>query len=344
MALAELVPAPHELSKLPVPRVQHTRVIERDEFVMPGTGDFDTARATLKIQDGCNFMCSFCLIPYARGRERSRVADDVLREALQLVARGHRELVLSGVNIGQYASQGINLVGLIRRLEKIDGLDRIRISSIEPTTITGELLAHMVRSEKLCRYLHIPCQSGDDALLRAMNRRYTVNDYALLIESIARQMPDIGLGTDLLVGFPGEQQEQYERTCRLAADLPFSYFHVFSFSPRPGTPAAGMPDQIPPSVMQARVRRLAALSRTKRLEFYRRFLDSRVRVLFEFSEGNGHWIGHTENFMKVAVRSRQPLRKQFGMVEVTAITDGLGIGRLVSEDVSVSRPTLVVMS
>ncbi|MFB3071149.1 MAG: MiaB/RimO family radical SAM methylthiotransferase, partial [Nitrospirales bacterium] len=226
--------------KFSLPKMLHTRTIDREDFLQEGVGDYATTRANLKIQDGCNFMCSFCLIPFARGRERSRQLDDAVREAEQLVDRGHKELVLTGVNIGQFASGGLGIIDLIQRLESIPELARIRISSIEPTTIPEALLDYMASSSKLCRFLHVPLQSGDDEILHGMNRRYTVKEYADWVCHAARKIPDVCIGTDLMVGFPGESEQQFDNTRSVVADLPLAYFHVFSYSTRPGTAATRM--------------------------------------------------------------------------------------------------------
>lgn len=328
MALPEYLPAPMLLRKQPVPEVLHTRTIEREEFVIEGTGDYASTRANLKIQDGCNFMCSFCVIPFARGHERSRSFNDLVREAEALASKGHRELVLTGVNIGRYESHGARLLDVIRRLERIDGLDRIRISSIEPTTVDEGLLAHMATSRKLCRYLHIPLQSGDDTILDAMNRRYTTKDYRALIERVVHTIPDVGLGTDLMVGFPGEGEEQFANTVAFANDLPLAYFHVFSFSQRPGTAAAKLQGIVPPSTVTRRSRMLAGCSRAKRLAFYQRFIGKTATVLFEQREADGPWTGWTDNYLKVAVRAEASLVNQIKPVLVTGVMDGLAVGQL----------------
>src|SRR4029078_11244720 len=180
--LPSFSPPPAVLAKQPRREVLHTRTIAREEFVLPEFGDSDATRALLKIQDGCNVMCSFCLIPFARGHERSRLLDDVLAEAESHAARGRRQLVLTGVNIGQYHSQGVALSGLIDRLEAISGIQRIRLSSIEPTRVAEPLLDRMGAGRKLCPYLHVPLQSVDDAVLRAMNRPYHIGSFMSLIE------------------------------------------------------------------------------------------------------------------------------------------------------------------
>ncbi|MCE7977864.1 MAG: MiaB/RimO family radical SAM methylthiotransferase [Nitrospira sp. NTP1] len=305
MNLPDYLPAPTQLRKQPEPELRHSRTIDREDFVLPGTAYSDSTRALLKIQDGCDFMCSFCLIPFARGRERSRVADDVLREARELAIHGYRELVLTGVNIGQYSYQGMELVDLLQALEAIPEVVRIRISSIEPTTIPERLLQHMAASTKVCHYLHFPLQSGDDGILHAMNRRYDVREYEALVGQALALMPDLGLGTDLMVGFPGEDEQAFANTMRMAGRLPFSYFHVFSYSSRPGTPAAT------------------------------------VSVLFEQGERDGFRTGTTANFTRVAVPADAVAAGSIHPVTITGIMDGLAYGHLASPSVEPTyRPLL----
>lgn len=326
--LPAFLPSPQMLKKLPTPEVLHTRTIDRDDFTMPEYGEPDSTRALLKIQDGCNVMCSFCLIPFARGHERSRLVEDVLREAARLGASGYRELVLTGVNIGQYSEGGLDLVRLIERLEGIDGVERIRISSIEPTTVSEALLRLMKSSSTLCPYLHIPLQSGDDEILAAMNRPYRLPDYVALIEKIMREVPHLGLGTDLMVGFPGESDEAFERTFAIAQDLPFSYFHVFPFSCRPGTGAAKLANQIPTSTIRRRVQRLTELSKLKRMAFAEQYIGSTVSVLFESGSIDGLALGVTSNYLKVGVPAREPLTNLVKEVTVTGVSDRWAMGRI----------------
>jgi len=328
MHLPDYLPATQALRKHPAPHLLHTRKIDRDDFVIAGVGNYESTRANLKIQDGCNFMCSFCIIPFARGHERSRRWDDVLREAEGLAERGHRELVLTGVNIGQYLEGGRSLLDLIQCLEQIDGVERIRISSIEPTTIPEELLDYMATSPKLCRYLHIPLQSGDDGILQAMHRRYTVKQYASLVEKAVRLIPDLGLGTDIMVGFPGEGDMEFANTFTLANELPFAYFHVFNFSRRGGTTAARMNNTVRPATARARSRTLAELSRAKRVAFYQRYLDRSLPVLFETRDANGLWIGLTGNYIRVGVADHSDLSNTVRDVAVTGVMDGLAVGHL----------------
>lgn len=341
MNLPDYLPAPEQLRKQSEPELRHSRTIDREDFVLPGTAYSDSTRALLKVQDGCDFMCSFCLIPFARGRERSRVAEDVLREARELAAHGYRELVLTGVNLGQYSYQGMQLVDLLQELEAIPEVGRIRISSIEPTTLPTRLLQHMAASTKLCHYLHLPLQSGDDGILQAMNRRYDVREYEELVGQALSLMPDLGLGTDLMVGFPGEDEQAFANTMRVAARLPFSYFHVFSYSSRPGTPAARLEPQLSAAVIRQRSKTLAELSRTKALAFYQRQIGRTVSVLFEQGERDGFRTGTTANFTRVAVPAHTVAAGAIHPVTITGIMDGLAYGHLVSPSVEPAYRTLL---
>ena len=328
MELPDYLPAPSALAKQPAPLVLHTKTIERTDFVLDGAGDYDSTRANLKIQDGCNFMCSFCNIPFARGHERSRQFSDIIREAEALVERGHRELIVTGVNIGRYQHDGRSLLDVLKELEQIGGVARIRISSIEPTTIPSALLDHMAASPKLCHYLHVPLQSGDDGILRAMNRRYSADEYGSFVRKASALIPDLCLGTDLMVGFPGETDRAFADSYRLVADLPLAYFHIFHFSARPGTAAAKLHESAPAATVNARAQSLASLSRAKRLAFYQRFTGRTLPVLFEAKESNGLWTGWTDNYLRVGVRSDRALRKQIEPVVVTGVMDGLAVGHV----------------
>ncbi|WP_447964507.1 tRNA (N(6)-L-threonylcarbamoyladenosine(37)-C(2))-methylthiotransferase MtaB [Nitrospira sp. Ecomares 2.1] len=336
MQLPEIIPPFSQLKKQPVPLVHHGR-IDPENFLIEGVGAYTTTRANVKIQDGCQFMCSFCLIPFARGRERSRFLEDAVREAEELVERGHRELVLTGVNIGQYRDGAADLLVLLHRFEAIKGLERIRISSIEPTTVPESLLDYMSSSTKLCRYLHVPLQSGDDRILEAMNRRYSVREYSEAMESALKRIPDLCFGTDVLVGFPGEGSREFSNTEAVIRDLPFAYLHVFSYSPRPGTASTKLPHAVSPITTKERSRRLRELSDHKRMAFQQRFIGRRVSVLFEAAEAEGYWPGLTDNYIRVAVRSPHPLRNTIQPVVVTGIMSGTTLGLL--EPSSEASPT-----
>jgi threonylcarbamoyladenosine tRNA methylthiotransferase MtaB len=314
--------------KLPDPVVLHRNLIDDSDFEIPFTGYYHTTRASLKVQDGCDFFCSFCIIPFTRGRERSRKLDDLLREARELAGRGYQELVLTGVNIGRYENGGTTFDGMVGKLEEIENLRRIRITSIEPTTIEASLVSRMARSEKLCHYLHVPIQSGDSAVLEEMNRRYTAYTYRAFLEGVLDEVPDVGLGTDVIVGFPGETDESFERTCRLLESIPFAYFHVFSYSKRYGTKASRLPAQVPTGTIKERSERLRDLSFRKRRAFAERFVGREVEVLFEQKDENGLWTGFTGNYLRVGVASAEPLRNRLRRVTLREAGSELSLGVL----------------
>lgn len=327
MEVVDLIDTPQ---KEPTPRVVHTTKIARDDFSLDVIGNYtDHTRANLKIQDGCNFACAFCIIPFSRGGARSRTFPDIINEAHGLAERGHREIVLTGVNIGTYASDGYDLLHVIQALEGVDGLERIRISSIEPTTIPDGLVDWMATSSKLCPYLHVPLQSGDDSVLQRMKRRYTRADFEAFIERVAAHVPDVCLGTDAMVGFPGEDEAAFANTRLLLADLPLAYCHVFSYSERPHTYAQRYTDPVPPADIQARSRILRELSTRKKAAFYRGSMGSTVRVLFERLENSGLYTGFSDNYLKVGVEASEDLSNQMALVRLHDVSGGLAIGELV---------------
>lgn len=324
MKVADLIDSSEKTGQT---RVVHSTKISRDEFVIDGVGDYgNQTRANLKIQDGCNFACAFCIIPFTRGGARSRTLTDIVREAHGLVARGHREIVLTGVNIGTYTHGVYDLLQVVKVLEPIDGLDRIRISSIEPTTISDELIEWMAGETKLCAYLHVPIQSGDDDILRRMKRHYTVADFAEFVEHVVDRVSDVCLGTDVMVGFPGEDEAAFAATHKLLTDLPLAYFHVFSYSERPRTLAQRYPDPVSSSVVQQRSRILRELSGYKKSAFYQSFTERTLDVLFERQESSGQYTGFTDNYIKVGVMSEVELTNQIVPVYLSDVEAGLAIG------------------
>jgi threonylcarbamoyladenosine tRNA methylthiotransferase MtaB len=312
MQIADFIDAPH---KLPEPIVRKPQ-ISRTPFTISSVGNYEhSTRANLKIQDGCDFMCTFCVIPFARGRARSRAFWDIQREAIELVERGHKELVLTGVNIGTYAFEGKGLLDVIKMLETIDGLERIRISSIEPTTIPEELIDHMAESIKLCNHLHIPIQSGDDRVLQNMRRLHSVVEYVKFLDTVRSRIPDVCLGTDVMVGFPGEGEVEFANTRELLNELPLAYFHVFPFSERNGTAAVKLSDKITFQTKKERSQGLRKLSADKRRAFYEEQVGRRARVLMEERNEYGLFQGLTDNYVKVGISSDSDCSNE--MVDVT---------------------------
>lgn len=326
--LPSYLPPADALQKRDAPRILHTRTMPRDDFDLPYFGEPDSTRAPLKIQDGCSAMCSFCIIPFSRGHERSRRLEDILEEAAGLAARGYREVVLTGVNIGRYRHDGRDFCSLLRRLDEVGGIERIRISSIEPTTVGDDLLDLLASSRKCCPSLHVPLQSGDDGILSAMNRRHTVKSYVGLIERAAARIPGLGLGTDLMVGFPGETETAFRNTLAVATDLPFSYFHVFPYSARPGTASVRMKQAASPAAVGKRADMLHDLGRRKRLAFHHSQIGTTASVLFETGLQDGYRHGTTPNFTKVAVAGSDDLRNQIKPVIITAATERWALGHM----------------
>lgn len=327
--LPAYLPPPNELRKRSVAEIHHTKTMERGDFELPHFAESDSTRALLKVQDGCSAMCSFCIIPFARGHERSRTLNDIRREVEVLAARGYREIVLTGVNIGQYAHQGRDFCSLLRWLDQAADFERIRISSIEPTTVSDELLEFLASSKKFCPYLHIPMQSGDDQILRAMNRRHTIKSYINLIEKALVTIPDLGLGTDLMVGFPGETESSFQNTLAVATDLPFSYLHVFPYSPRPGTAAMRLKQRIPSASVKKRADLLLDLDRVKRLAFHNKQIGKTVSALFESGTRAAYRFGTTQNFTRVGITGSEDFRNQILQVTITAATDRYALGHIV---------------
>ncbi|HUJ74669.1 MAG TPA: tRNA (N(6)-L-threonylcarbamoyladenosine(37)-C(2))-methylthiotransferase MtaB [bacterium] len=280
-------------------------------------------RAHLKVQDGCDFMCSFCIIPQARGRGRSRALEDLVAEAEARAAGGALEIVLTGVNLGTYAERGASLLEVVDRLDAIPGLARIRISSIEPTTVPVGLLERMVQpGRKLVPFLHLPLQSGADRVLQAMRRRYRRDQYAQFAQRALQQVPDLCLGTDVLVGYPGEEDADFAETLALARDLPFAYLHVFTYSARPGTTAATRVDTVPGQTIRRRAALLRALSEDKRRAFHRLHVGRVLPVLMERPRAATLAEGYTANYIRVRVPCADAFRLRNRIVPVRLLEAG----------------------
>ena len=301
--------------------------IERDDFTIEaGASEPGLTRPNLKIQDGCNFMCSFCIIPFARGRARSRDVANLMEEARRLVARGARELVLTGVNIGLYRHKGRDIVDVVEALNGVSGLDRIRISSIEPTTIPERLFAFMRDPDHaLTPYLHIPLQSGSDCVLSIMKRKYTAAEFLEFIRAAAAAVPGLCIGTDVLAGSPGETDEDFEATRTLLEESPIAYAHVFKYSEREGTPAARRADQVDPETRNRRSAVLRRVSAEKKRRYMAAHVGQTLPVLFERME-DGLWVGHTGNYIRVAARSTRATANTLRPVRLEAIRGDFMIG------------------
>lgn len=260
-------------------------------------------RAFLKIQEGCSQFCSYCIIPYARGPIRSRPSGEVLEEVHKLAEAGFKEVVLTGIHIASYGRdlRQIGLLELVSRIHEVDGIERIRIGSIEPTIVTGEFAAAAARMEKLCPHYHISLQSGCDETLSRMNRRYTAVEYKKSVELLREKIPDVAVTTDVMVGFPGETEKEFETTFEFLSGIKLAKMHVFKFSPRKGTPAASFDGQVAATVKESRSIRLLELSDKCSLEFNRSFTGRTMPVLYEqeVKGSDGYFEGLTPNYIRV---------------------------------------------
>ncbi len=260
----------------------------------------DRTRSFLKVQDGCNYFCAFCTIPLARGRSRSDYIENIVQSAYEIAENGVKEIVLTGVNIGDFKNQrGETFLDLIKELDKVPGIERFRISSIEPNLLNDDIINFVSTSEKFVPHFHIPLQSGSDKLLELMRRRYRRNLYADRVAAIKAQMPDCCIGVDVIVGFPGETEEDFLETYHFLKDLDISYLHVFTYSERPNTPAAKMSDHLPDKVRTERRKMLQSLSHKKRRAFNEQFTGQIGEVLLEDADRNGWMQGYTRSYLKV---------------------------------------------
>jgi len=290
-------------------------------------------RAFLKIQDGCNNFCSFCRVPLARGVSWSKPILEILREANELVKKGFKEIVLTGICLGAYGRDfkpRMSLVDVITTLEEISGLLRIRLSSIEAGDVADELIDKMAGSAKLCRHLHIPIQSGDNRILKIMRRRYSREDYLELVRKIRKRIPHLAITTDVLVGFPQEEEENFQNTLDLIKKTAPLRAHIFPYSPRPGTAAFNLAVSTPEAVVKARIARLRTISEQCALAFCKKFLNKRLTVLCESrsQEDSDFWEGYTDTYIKVLVKSSQDLKNQIVYVKLSKIIRGKMLGAL----------------
>lgn len=252
---------------------------EADGFVYtPVTSMLERSRAFQKIQDGCGLFCAYCAVSYARGPSRSARKEDVLAQAELFVANGYKEIVLGGVNLGLYQDNGLDLADLLHLLKKVPGLELIRLSSLEPQLVSVRLLEELASDPIFCPHLHLSLQSGSETVLRRMGRRYGAADFMGLITRIKAVLPDAAVGADVIVGFPGETESEFEQTVALIRELPMAYLHVFSYSKRPGTPAARMPDQIPGPVKKQRSSVLTNLAKDKTNHYINMLIDSQIPI------------------------------------------------------------------
>lgn len=320
--------------------IHHTDINEVSEFDEAFSSDSDSrTRAFLKIQDGCNYKCSFCTIPLARGRSRSLELEKVLDNAKKIIDSGYKEIVLTGVNTGDYESgnfgSGVSdknkkYSGLIEVLYELDKLaiERIRISSIEPNLLNGEIISLAKSSDKLCSHFHIPLQSGDNDILKLMRRRYDREFYRDLIMKLNEEIMNVGIGVDVITGFPGETDKHFENTYNFLESLQISYLHVFSYSERSNTDAVKLPGKVEVRERKRRSELLRSLSNKKRFEFYSKYTGTRQKVLFETRKNEEFIEGYTENYIKVKTKA---FSAQENSIREVKLIETDGIKSVVSE-------------
>lgn len=282
----------------------------------------DRSRSFLKVQDGCDYKCAYCTIHYARGASRNMPIADLVKQAEKVASAGLKEIVITGINTGDFGrTTGEKFIDLLRALNDVEGIERYRISSIEPNLLTDEIIEFCASSPKFQHHFHIPLQSGSNRILGLMRRRYTAERFADRIEKVRSLMPDVFIGVDVITGFPGESDEDFEQTYSLLARLRPAFLHIFPFSERPNTPAVDMPDKVSASVSTARAARLDELCRELHSEFCHRAVGGEADVLFESTMRGGMMYGYTGNYVRVKAPYQRNLINTVSRVKLLSIED-----------------------
>ena len=291
----------------------------------------EKTRAVIKVQDGCDRFCSYCIIPYARGRVRSRKPKSIIEEATKISSEGIKEIVITGIHIASYGKdfkEDYALIDLLEELNKVEGLERIRLGSIEPLLITDEFVERLIKLEKVCHHFHLSLQSGCTQTLKRMNRRYTAEEFEEVTKRLRKAYNNAILTTDIIVGFPGETDEEFEETYKFLSKIKFYKMHVFKYSVRKGTKAASMKNQVPGDIKELRSKRLLELSDKNEKEYLDTYIGQTVKVLFE-EEVDGKLKGHTENYIMVSAKSTEDLSNQIKDVCIEGI-EGLELTGIVN--------------
>lgn len=309
-------------------------IFEQKEFEELKIGSFDDkTRAFLKVQDGCNRYCSYCIIPYARGNIRSRDLGNSVKEAENLVKSGYKEIVLVGIHLASYGKEkkNLNLLDLIDALSKIEGLERIRLGSLEPTIFTADFIEKIAKNNKVCHHFHISLQSGCDETLKRMNRRYTTDEYYDAVLKIREAMPDSAITTDIMTGFAGETDEEFEKTFEFVKKVEFADAHIFKYSIRKGTKAAEMPNQVLSHSKEERSKRLITLIKANKIAHNERYLDEIVEVLFErpYDKDKNYMEGKTKNYITVIAESDSLVEGKILNVKIEKSDGEILIGKIV---------------
>ena len=293
-------------------------VLQTKEFVEFGDITFtEKTRAVIKVQDGCDRFCSYCIIPYARGRVRSRKPENIISEINKIAKKGIKEVVITGIHIASYGKDfkdNYRLIDLLEDLNEIDGIERIRLGSLEPLLITEEFMERLVKLEKVCHHFHLSLQSGCDETLKRMNRRYSTEEFRNIVNILRRFYQDVVLTTDIIVGFPGETEQEFEKTCEFLKEIKFYKMHVFKYSPRKGTKAASMPNQIDGNKKEERSKKLIEISSENERYYNNKYIGKEIEVLFE-EKKNGTYHGHTKNYLLVYCEADENLENKIVKVK-----------------------------
>ena len=290
----------------------------------------ERTRAYIKIQEGCNQFCSYCIIPYARGPIRSRDEEEILKETEKLVNNGYTEIIYTGIHVASY---GIDkgkpgLSHLLKKANEINGLKRIRLSSIEPMTLNEDFVKEIKDCQKLCHHFHLSLQSGCDETLKRMNRKYTTAEYKAIVEGLRKSYSDVAITTDIMVGFPGETEEEFNKTLEFVKEIKFSDAHIFKYSKRNGTVAARRDDQIPSNIKEDRSKKLITLCERLRDEYILSFAGKTLEVLFEQEIKDGYFEGKTSNYITVYVKTNEFLQGQYKNVMIKSVKNGIAYGEI----------------
>ncbi len=331
--------------------VQVSDVAKQEEFVEFGTVTYtEKTRAVIKVQDGCNQFCSYCIIPYARGRIRSRRPEWVMKEITEIAQKGIKEVVLTGIHLASYGKDFTEntvldishdlkyemdkreflLIDLLEEIQKVEGIERIRLGSLEPTLMTEEFVKRLSKLSKICDQFHLSLQSGYNETLKRMNRKYTTEEFEKGVELLRTAYPKVHLTTDVIVGFPGETEEEFQKTYEFLERIKFYKMHIFKYSPRNGTVAAKMPNQIDGNIKEERSDKLMALSDKNEAEYQKQYIGKQVEVLLEDREKE-YIKGHTKNYMVVKVKTQEELENTIQKVTITGI-EGLELVGSLADD------------
>ena len=307
-------------------------VMQTKEFVEFGDTTFtEKTRAVIKVQDGCDRFCSYCIIPYARGRVRSRKPENVISEITKIAKNGIKEVVITGIHIASYGKDFKNnyrLIDLLEDINKIDGIERIRLGSLEPLLIDREFMEKLSKLEKICHHFHLSLQSGCDETLKRMNRRYNTEEFTKIVNLLREYYKDVVLTTDIIVGFPGETEEEFNKTYEFLEKIKFYKMHIFKYSARKGTKAASMPNQINGNIKEERSKRLIELSNRNELYYNNSYKDKEVEVLFEEKKGE-YYHGHTKNYILTYCKAEENLENKIKKIVCKDIFNDHIVGQLV---------------